>query len=193
MGLGSFLRIGKLLQGMKAAAPAANNIVATQASRKAGEELLKKAAFDKGFGKLVFGDMAGDEIAMRLAPDVLFGGMAAVQTPGDIGDKILAGGTQLVGGGLGGLALARGAGAMGAGSGLQTMADFAGSIGGDYAGMYAGDALQRAKDKLTGGEGLTAFERMSKKDQEAFAEQIRMQTLMGAGLIPGVQQQYGYM
>jgi hypothetical protein len=44
-----------------------------------------------------------------------------------------------------------------------------------------------------GGEGRTAYERMSDEQQKQFAEQIRQQTLMGAGLIPGIQEQYGYM
>ena len=39
-----------------------------------------------------------------------------------------------------------------------------------------------------GGEGRTAYERMSDEQQKQFADQIRQQTLMGAGLIPGVQE-----
>ena len=41
-----------------------------------------------------------------------------------------------------------------------------------------------------GGEGRTAYERMGDEQQQLFADQIRQQTLMGAGLIPGIQDQY---
>jgi hypothetical protein len=153
------------------------------------------AAFQKGLGKALFGEMTKGDIAMRLAPDVFFGGMAAMQTPGDIGDKMIAGGTQLVGGGLGGLALGRVGHRMGAGPGLETLLDMGGSVGGDFAGMAVGDVLQRGKDKLMGGEGQTAWERMGAQEQQAFADQIRQQTLMGLpgagmGYMPGVQDQY---
>lgn len=153
------------------------------------------AAFQKGLGKALFGEMNKGDIAMRLAPDVFFGGMAAMQTPGDIGDKMIAGGTQLVGGGLGGLALGRVGHRMGAGPGLETLLDMGGSVGGDFAGMAVGDMLQRSKDKMMGGEGQTAWERMGAQEQQAFADQIRQQTLMGLpgagiGYMPGVQDQY---
>ena len=37
----------------------------------------------------------------RLAPDIFFGGLATATTPGDLGDRLIAGGTQFLGGGLG--------------------------------------------------------------------------------------------
>ena len=142
---------------------------------------------ETGLGKALFGGMTKGQIAGRLAPDAIFGGMAAMQTPGDIGDKLIAGGTQFLGGGLGGLATARLAKGLGAGPGIETIADFMGSYGGDFAAIPVGDALQRGKDKVMGGEGRTAYERMSDQQQQQFADQIRQQTLMGAGLIPGIQ------
>ena len=155
-----------------------------------GARMAAGNAFKAGLGKALFGGMTKGQIAQRLAPDAIFGGMAAMQTPGDIGDKLIAGGTQFVGGGLGGLATARLAKGLGASEGLQTIADFAGSYGGDFAGMAAGDTIQRGKDKLMGGEGRTAYERMSDEQQRQFAEQIRQQTLMGGSMIPGMQNQY---
>jgi hypothetical protein len=152
-----------------------------QGARMAASNLFKKA---------LFGGMTKGQIAGRLAPDAIFGGMAAIQTPGDIGDKLIAGSTQFLGGGLGGLATARLAKGLKAGPGLETIADFAGSYAGDFAAIPVGDALQRSKDKVMGGEGRTAYERMSDEQQQQFADQIRQQTLMGAGLIPGVQDQY---
>lgn len=142
---------------------------------------------------LLFGGMTGGQIAGRLAPDALFGVLAATQTPGDIGDKLIAGGASAIGGGLGGLAVGRAVGSI---PGLrnnmtvQNIADFAGSIGGDYAGMYAGDQVMRGKDMLAGGQGLTPYERLGAEDQQAFAQNLERQILAQYGLLPGTREQY---
>lgn len=93
---------------------------------------------------------------------------------------------------MGGLVLSRGAGRLGMGEGAQIAADFGGSIIGDMGGMAVGDGLQRGKDKIMGGAGQTAYERMSAEQQAQFADQIRQQTLMGAGIVPGVRDQFMY-
>ena len=144
----------------------------------------------KGTYNLLFSNMGKKEIAMRLAPDLLFGGMAAAQTPGDIGDKLIAGGASFVGGGLGGLATGGITRRLGGGEGLQQMADFAGSFGGDFAGMAVGDQLQRGKDVLMGGEGLTPWERMGAEQQAQYAQELEQQIMAQYGLIPGSREQY---
>jgi hypothetical protein len=156
-------------------------------TRMAGQGLAN-AAFQGGLGKTVFGEMTKGQIINRLAPDAFFGGMAALQTPGDIGDKLIAGTTSALGGGIGGLALGRAGQRFGDTAGF--MADMAGSIGGDMVGMSIGDAVMRGKDRISGGIGQTPYERMSTQQQAEFAEQIRRQTLAGAGLVPGIQDRY---
>ena len=103
------------------------------------------SAFKSGLGKALFGGMTKGQIAGRLAPDAVFGGMAALMTPGDIGDKLIAGSTQAIGGGLGGLALGRVAGKIN--PKFEFPADFAGSYGGDFAGMAVGDIYNEVKIK----------------------------------------------
>ena len=178
-GVGSAMKAGSMLPG----------VLGSTGTRMAGQGLAN-AAFKGGLGKTVFGEMTKGQIASRLAPDAIFGGLAAVQTPGDIGDKLIAGGASAIGGGMGGLVLSRAAGARGLGEGVQLAADFGGSILGDMGGMAAGDALMRGKDKLMGGAGVTPYERMSADQQAQFADQIRQQTLMGAGVLPGLQDRY---
>ena len=156
-------------------------------ARMAGALLGKLGGASKD---LLFGGMTKGQIAGRLAPDALFGVLAATQTPGDLGDKLIAGGSSALGGGLGGLAVGRAVGKLGGGDALQTMADFAGSIGGDYAGMYVGDQVMRGKDLLAGGQGLTPYERMGAADQQAFAQDIERQILAQYGLLPGTREQY---
>jgi hypothetical protein len=70
-----------------------------------GARMAGSGAFKSGLGKALFGEMSKGQIAGRLAPDAAFGGMSAVMTPGDLGDKLIAGSTQAIGGGLGGLLL----------------------------------------------------------------------------------------
>ena len=156
-------------------------------ARMAGALLNKLGGASKD---LLFGGMTKGQIAGRLAPDALFGVLAATQTPGDLGDKLIAGGSSALGGGLGGLAVGRAVGKLGGGDALQTMADFAGSIGGDYAGMYVGDQVMRGKDFLAGGQGLTPYERLGAADQQAFAQNLERQILAQYGLLPGTREQY---
>ena len=51
--------------------------------------------------------MNAGEIAFRILPDAGFGLLTAAQTPGDIFDKAVAGGAQVVGGAGGGLLLGK--------------------------------------------------------------------------------------
>jgi len=191
--LGKAVAGAKGLVGLGAAKQLAIPGLATamkgQGARMAGQGLAN-AAFKGGVGKALFGEMSKSQIAQRLVPDAIFGGVAALQTPGDIGDKLVAGGASALGGGLGGLALGRATERFG--GGVSLAADFGGSILGDIGGMAVGDTIMRGKDKLMGGVGQTPYERMSAEQQAQFADQIRQQTLAGAGLVPGVRDQFMY-
>ena len=83
----------------------------------------------------------GADWAMRIAPDAIFGTMAGAMTPGDLGDKLIAGTTSALGGGLGGLALGRATQRFG--DGVSLAADFGGSILGDMGGMTVGAGRAR--------------------------------------------------
>ncbi len=196
--------LGKLGLGAKLASAfgAAKGLVGGAAARQLAIPGLQVAAkgmaprmagdamFKSGIGNAVFGQMGKADIISRLAPDAIFGGMAALQTPGDIGDKLIAGSTSALGGGLGGIALSRGASRLGMNGMGNYLADMAGYVGGDMVGMGVGDTLMRGKDKIAGGAGMTPYERMSAEQQKQFADQIRQQTLSGAGLVPGLQDRY---
>ena len=184
--LGAMLGLGGKAAGMAkagAAAAGATKMAAGQGFRGMLGNVLK-AGFAPDPTRGALGQVAG-----RVAPDVLFGGIAAMQTPGDFTDKLIAGTTQAVGGGLGG-GLTTGL----TGGRLGMLGEFAGGYGGDVAGMMIGDNLQRGKDKIMGGKGQTAYERMGEEQQKQFADQIRNETLMsmgiGPGYLPGVQDQY---
>ncbi len=143
-------------------------------------------------GKFLINNMGQStgEIALRVVPDIGFGVLAATQTPGDLGDKLIAGGTQAAGGVLGGVAAGGLARKLGAGNSIQNLADMAGSVGGDFAGMAVGDNLSRGKDLLMGGSGQTAWERMGEQEQAAFAQNLEQQILAQYGMLPGSREQY---
>ena len=137
--------------------------------------------------------MTQRQLIERLSGDLFFGGVEAAMTPGDIGDKAIAGIGSAVGGGLGGLALSK----LGGGNqSLGFMLDMAGSIGGDMGGRMGAEQLQRGKDLVMGGKGQTAYERLSAQDREALEKMIREdqtgQVLAELGLLPGSTQGFLY-
>lgn len=152
-----------------------------------------RMAFDAlgKIGNLIKGDLTKGQLAARLAPDVLiFAPMAAMQTPGDLGDKLIAGTASAIGGGLGGLATGGVIRKMGGNDAIQSIGDMAGSFGGDFAGMYAGDMVQRGKDLVTGGKGQTGWEKMGETQQAEYAADLEQQILRQYGIVPGTREQY---
>ena len=146
----------------------------------------------KNTGKFLINNMGSNagEVALRVVPDVGFGVLAATQTPGDLGDKLIAGGSQALGGVIGGVALGGAAKRLGAGGAIQNLADMGGSVAGDFAGMAVGDNVSRAKDLLMGGSGQTPWERMGNQEQTRFAQELEQQILAQYGLLPGTREQY---
>ena len=131
--------------------------------------------------------MGSGEIAFRVLPDVGFGALEAVMTPGDIGDKLIAGTGSALGGVSGGLLLGK---LGGSNQMLANALDLAGSVGGDFAGRAGADMLLRGKDKLMGGKGQNPYERLNEEQQQLLAESVRAQVLSELGLLPGSTQQY---
>jgi len=83
------------------------------------------------------------ELGVRLGMDAMGAGLGALMTPGDIGDKAIAFGTDL---GMSSV-LGLGAGRLAGGSGMgATLADMAGSYAGAYGAMPVAGKLMQAKD-----------------------------------------------
>ena len=158
-------------------------------------QLIRKAGDALGLGGRLRAAITGDaakkidalDLAQTFGLDILFGGLAAAQTPGDLGDKLIAGGTQAIGGGLGGVGLTALTGNTGK---YRLLTDTLGSVGGDFAGMAVGDNAMRLKDSLGGGKGQTPYERMGEEQQAELAKELRQQILTQYGLIPGTREQY---
>ena len=158
-------------------------------------QIIRKAGEALGLGGRLKAAISGSaqldpkivDYLTTFGPDIFFGGLSALQTPGDLGDKLIAGTTQAIGGGLGGVGLTAVTGNTGK---YRILTDMAGSVGGDFAGMAVGDNLMRLKDSLSGGKGQTPFEKMGAEQQKEFADQLRKQILFEYGLVPGTREQY---
>ena len=140
-----------------------------QALGKAGKWLVTNKA-----GKTI----PAGELGVRLGMDAMGAGMGALMTPGDVGDKAIAFGTDL---GMSSV-LGLGAGRLAGGSGMgATLADMAGSYAGAYGAMPVASKLMQAKDLVTGGRGETPWDKMGREQQEqimAMAEQRALEQYM---------------
>ena len=129
----------------------------------------------EGFKKNLGVPMTKQDIAMTVAPDLLFGGIAAATTEGDIVDKALAGAGSAAGGIVGGIGLR---GAIGPKSGLGILGtEMVGGIMGDQIGYGIANDLIRAKNG-----GMTPAEQTAATLDEQYKKQIIDQFMAENGL-----------
>ena len=145
-----------------------------------------------GLGKLnkfLFGGIGKGELAARLGMDALGGVMAAAYTPGDIGDKAIAGLASTIGGAGGGLVTTRLGSklspALSQGIGGIAL-DYAGSIGGDLALSRLGEEAMKAKSYAMGQGYYSPFEKMSIEQQDQMRQALEQDIIAQYGLaVPG--------
>ena len=153
--------------------------------RLAGEALAKAGTMvPKSVGeatKMIVGkDLYNNkgDLLFRLAPDAAFGVMGGVMTPGDLGDKVIAGSTQFLGGGLTGIAAGRIArGPLQMSQRAADMADMVGSVGGDFLGMAVGDQILKVK-----GGGMTPMEQQMMEQDALYRAQLEQEFLQKYGI-----------
>lgn len=142
----------------------------------------------KGLPKYLLKDISKGDLALRLGQDALGGMMAAAYTPGDLGDKAIAGIASTVGGAAGGLAL----GKLGGSNQLLGLGlDMGGSIAGDMLASRVGEEVMKGKSYVMGEGYATPWEKMSNAQQEQLAQAIRNDVLRQYGLmVPGAPVEY---
>ena len=114
------------------------------------------------------------DIALNFGMDAAYGVFQGAGTPGDMREKVLAGTTSAIGGGLGGFGLSAALPAkMRQNMAVRMPIDVVGGFAGDMAGQSVGDALQR----MTSKDGKAAYERVGEEQRE-----IERQTLQALGL-----------
>ena len=144
----------------------------TGKSRMAGDFLnwLKNTIkFGATGGTDVHGRKLAEALALRFVPDAIGGTMVGMSTPGDLGDKLIAGGTDALAGAIGGVGLAGVTRAKGT---LGLAADIAGSLGGAYGSMPVAEQALRMKDSMTGGEGLSPYDKLSEENRKAIEQAL---------------------
>ena len=129
------------------------------------DRIKRGATSFAGFNKNLGLPRNADDIKMMLAPDLLFGGMAALTTEGDLMDKAIAG----VGSAAGGIAGGVGArGLLGPKSGLGILGtEMVGGMIGDQIGYGVADSLIKAKHG-----GMTPMEKKQREADALYKQQI---------------------
>jgi len=172
-GVGSAMKAGSMLPG----------VLGSAGSRMAGGKLA-------GLGGKIMGGLKGaipktmDDAALMIGPDILFGGLAGAMTPGDLGDKLIAGTSTAVGGAVGGIGMRGALGGvapqmMATKPYMQMGAELVGGLGGDMAAQGVADSILRVK-----GGGTTPYEKMASDQQKELEQQILQQYLSGKGGYP---------
>jgi len=115
------------------------------------------------------------DIVANFGIDAAFGVMQGVMTPGDLREKLLAGTSTAIGGGIGGLGLSAALpGKLRTNMIVRQPVEVIGGFTGDFAGQMAGDFAQR----LTSADGKTAYERLAEEERR----RVEQQTLASLGL-----------
>ena len=167
----------KALKAVKAA-KIANRVGAARAG----------ANIPKGIGTMLSnytgGPITGGTLARDFGMDAGFGILYGIQTPGDLGDKLIAGSTSTLGGALGGIAGVSGYSKLRGklpselNQGVRTLVDVGAGAAGDFAASYGADGLMRLK-----GGGTTPYEKLQieqQRRQEEYIEQ-RLKAQYGIG------------
>ena len=166
------LTLGKGALGGKAgmAALKANGLRGAALKGIAGRRMAGQALTNYMGGKPTIGSL-GQNFGLDLA----FGAMQGAATPGDLGDKLIAGTTSAVGGGLGGIAATTMIpGGMGK---FRWLTEIGGGYAGDMAGQAVGDTLLRAK-----GGGTTPWEKVQAEGDTAYRAQLEREILAKYGI-----------
>jgi hypothetical protein len=156
-----------LIPGLKTAATKGAGLGVKGKLGSLGTRFMNSGAVPRTFG----------QAADRFGLDVLMGGVYGAMTPGDFGDKLIAGTTSAIGGAAGGMAL-RGAWSPTSNLGIQ-MAEVGGSIGGDMLANGVADGILRVK-----GGGTTPYEKMAAEQQRELEQRILRQYMSGKGGYP---------
>ena len=144
---------------------------------KGGMGAVKKFAGKALANYMGPGGVTAGNVAANFAPDAVFGVMQGAMTPGDLGDKIIAGGSTAIGGALGGVGAVSALGKFGQQGGGRMLAEFGGGMLGDMAGQSAGDVVLRAK-----GGGTTPWEKVQQQGDQEYRQQLEREVLAAYGI-----------
>ncbi len=185
MAIGSVAALMKALNLAGKLSKVKSAAAATQ--RLAGPALTKaKAAMGPRFTQAFPG--GGKDMLYSALPDIGFGALTGMMTPGDLGDKFIAGATDAaVGAGLtGGLR-----GVIGArpGTALSTAIEYGGGMATGFASQPVSEALLRLK-----GGGLSPYDKLQQEQYAGIRQQVEeevYQQLMAGNRSPYIGDPFG--
>ena len=182
MGAGKAAGAAKAATGIGANIKAAGIGAARAAASRGGANGLSFGGIKRFAGNALNdymgpGGVTPTNLAVNFGFDAGFGVLQGINTPGDLGDKLIAGTTTAVGGAMGGI------GAVGMlrkhknNQALRMMGEFGGGYGGDMVGQMVGDGLLRAK-----GGGTTPWEKLQQEGDSQYRAQLEREILAQHGI-----------
>ena len=159
-----------------AAGTAAKKLILPTAAKAVGKKGIGRMAGD-AVKRYMGGDINFQNVAMNFGPDAFFGAMQGAATPGDLGDKIIAGVSTGVGGALGGVGAVSLLPGATTNNAMRMLGEFGGGYGGDMVGQMVGDTVLRAK-----GGGTTPWEKVQMDQDQQYRAQLEREMLAKLGL-----------
>ena len=123
------------------------------------------------------GGLTGGNLAANFGLDAAFGLYQGAMTPGDLGDKVIAGVGTGVGGAIGGVGLVSALGKHKNKRGARILAELGGNLVGDMGGQIVSDGVLRAK-----GGGTTPWEKLQQEGDQQYRQEIERQMLAQLGI-----------
>ncbi len=116
-------------------------------------------------------------LAQNFGMDAAFGIYQGAMTPGDLGDKLIAGVGTGVGGAMGGVGLVSALGKNKNNPLARMGAELGGNLVGDMGGQMVSDTVLRAK-----GGGTTPWEKLQQEGDQQYRQEIERQMLAQLGI-----------
>jgi len=123
------------------------------------------------------GGVTAKNLATNFGMDAAFGIYQGAMTPGDLGDKLIAGVGTGVGGAMGGVGLVSALGKHKNNAIARMGAELGGNLVGDMGGQVVSDAVLRAK-----GGGTTPWEKLQQEGDQQYRQEIERQMLAQLGI-----------
>ena len=155
----------------------AGKAAAAQTAARGGLGAVKKFAGKALADYMGPGGVTAKNLATNFGMDAAFGLYQGAMTPGDLGDKLIAGVGTGVGGAMGGVGLVSALGKHKNNAIARMGAELGGNLVGDMGGQVVSDAVLRAK-----GGGTTPWEKLQQEGDQQYRSEIERQMLAQLGI-----------
>ena len=155
----------------------AGKAAAAQTAARGGLGAVKKFAGKALADYMGPGGVTAKNLATNFGMDAAFGLYQGAMTPGDLGDKLIAGVGTGVGGAVGGVGLVSALGKHKNNAIARMGAELGGNLVGDMGGQVVSDAVLRAK-----GGGTTPWEKLQQEGDQQYRSEIERQMLAQLGI-----------